>query len=340
MRSLPSDPRFETDAGEPALRWGILAPGGIAAAFVRSLRHTVQRPVAVGSRSLDRAQRFAAEHGIESAYGSYRELVEDPEVDVVYVAAPHSEHRELGLLAIAAGKHVLIEKPMATTAEDVRLLAAAAAEAGVFLMEAMWSRYLPQAAVLRAVLREGLLGDPVTVVADHGQLIPFDPNGRLYRPELAGGAVLDLGVYAVQFDSMVFGAPRALTAVGTGTGTGVDATATLVLDHGEGRQSTLTTSLAAASPSRAFIAGSQARIETGELFYTPTTLTLSGPELDEPVRWVDDSGRDGHLGLSWQATALASFVASGLRESPLHTLAETAEIAGTMAEAIRQIAPA
>jgi len=337
--TLPDPVLFTPGSNEPALRWGVVAPGLIAGAFVGAMhRNTAQRVTAVGSRDLERARRFASEHGIERSYGSYEELVADPAVDVVYVAAPQSEHLALGLLAIAAGKHVLIEKPLATNADDARTLAGAARAAGTLVMEAMWTRYLPQSSIIRTLVADGVLGDISSVFADHGQAIPADPDHRLYRPELGGGALLDLGIYPVQLDSMVLGAPTSITAVGGMTETGVDAYSTLVLGHGPAAQSTLSTTILARTPTTAAIIGTEARIELGSPFHIPTTLVLADNGfLTDTLRWNDPTGLTLFDGLAWEATALASFVGEGRTESPLHTLDETVSILETIDEARRQL---
>ncbi|MCI2959476.1 Gfo/Idh/MocA family oxidoreductase [Agromyces atrinae] len=337
--AFPEPELFAPNTGEPALRWGVLAPGQIAGAFVGALhRCTAQRVHAVGSRSLERAEKFARDHGIPRASGSYDAVVGDPDIDVVYIAAPQSEHLALGLLAIAAGKHVLIEKPLATTATDARILVDAAREAGVFLMEAMWSRYLPQSSVIRTLIADGALGDVRSVSADHGQAIPFDPEHRLYRPDLGGGALLDLGIYPVQLASMILGAPTQITAVGGMTETGVDAYSTLVLDHGPHRHATLTTTLEVRTPTVAAIVGTEARIEMGSPFHIPTTLTLADNGfLTETLHWEDPTGLPVFDGLSWEATALARYIGEGRTESPLHTLDETVAILATIDEARRQL---
>lgn len=340
--AFPEVDFFRTDSGEPVLRWGILAPGLIAGVFADALqRHTRQRLVAVGSRSAERAERFARDHGADRSYGSYQALVADPEVDVVYVAAPQSEHLTLGLLAIAAGKHVLIEKPMATSAAEGRRLAEAARAAGVLLMEAMWTRYHPQSAVIRALLRDGALGEVKSVSADHGQFIPREAAPRLWDLELGGGALLDLGVYPVQFDSMVLGAPSAVTALGRMTDTGVDAWASVLLSHDSGAQSVVTTSMLARTPTVATIAGTEALLEVGGHFHMPTTLTLSDNQF-QGVRqvWQDPTWVRLFDALSWQMNALATFVGEGRTESPLHPLDETVSILATIDEARRQIAEA
>ncbi|MFB8267546.1 Gfo/Idh/MocA family protein [Streptomyces sp. NPDC055955] len=337
---LPEPDLYLPGTGEPSLRWGVVGPGWIAGEFVKSVRaHTAQQVVAVASRSLDRASAFAATHGIDLALGSTEQLLTHPDVDVVYVATPQSEHLSIGLAAIAAGKHVLIEKPITVSAEEAQTLADAARAAGVLVMEAMWSRYLPQTSVIRSLLADGVLGEIRTVLADHGQAITADPQHRLYRPELGGGALLDLGIYPVQFASMVLGAPTRLTAVGGLTKTGVDAYSTLVLTHEREAQATLYTSILARTPMTAVIAGSEATLSIDGSFYTPTSFTLSSADRGGPVlTWSDPTNLKLFDGLSWEATALARFVGEGRTESPVHTLDESIAILSTIDEARAQIA--
>ncbi|ADJ48970.1 GFO/IDH/MocA family oxidoreductase [Amycolatopsis mediterranei S699] len=337
---LPDPELYVPGSGEPPLRWGIIGPGWIAGEFAKALRtHTAQRLVAVSSRSAERSASFAAEHGIELALGSAEQLVTHPDVDVVYVATPPSEHLPIGLAAIAAGKQVLIEKPITTSAAEARTLADAARAAGVLVMEAMWSRYLPQTSVIRRLLADGVLGEVRAVLADHGQAITADPQHRLYRPDLGGGALLDLGIYPVQFSSMVLGAPTRVTAVGGMTKTGVDAYSTLVLSHEGEAQATLYSSILARTPMTAVIAGSEATISIDGSFYAPTSFTLSGTDhLAADLRWSDPTGLRRFDGLSWEATALARFAGEGRIESPVHTLEETVSILTTIDDARARIA--
>ncbi len=319
----------------PALRWGVLAPGRIAGAFVDAVRrHTRQRIVAVGSRSRARAAVFAAEHRIDRSYGSYEELVGDPGVDVVYVAAPHSEHRALALLAIAAGKHVLVEKAFARNAAEAVEVIAAARSAGVAAMEAMWTRFLPQSDVIRQLLADGVLGEITTVLADHGQFFDVDPSGRLFDPNLAGGAMLDLGVYPVSFASSVLGPPDVVVAAGDRAPTGVDAQVSMVLTSG-GAQACLNTTLGARTPTTASISGTRAWLGIGGPFYAPATLTLTSRTGEHLTRDRDPIA--GHLALSFEAAHLATLVAEGRTESPLLPLAETAGVLGTIDEVRRQV---
>ncbi len=209
MPLLPAT-RTPDPAAAPALRWGVIGPGEIAGDFVAALQqHTRQRVVAVGSRSAERAAAFAATYGVPNVHVGYEALVADPEVDVVYIATPHSEHTANALLAIAAGKHVLIEKPVAVTADLARTIFAAAEAAGVFAMEAMWTRFLPQTDVVAQLLEDGALGPLSLATADFaGGAAPRDPSSRLLDPAQGGGALLDLGVYVAWWAQFALGTPE------------------------------------------------------------------------------------------------------------------------------------
>ncbi|WP_345763627.1 Gfo/Idh/MocA family protein [Diaminobutyricibacter sp. McL0608] len=336
IETLPT-PRHTDPADAPPLRWGILAPGVIANDFVDALRaHTRQQVVAVGSRTLERAAAFAARHGFERAYGSYEELVADPDVDVVYVASPHSEHAAHAHLVIAAGKHVLIEKPMAVTAAEARGIAEAARAAGVFAMEAMWTRYLPQTDIARQLLADGMLGEVKVVTADFGGAAAYDPAGRLWAPALAGGALLDIGVYVVSWASFALGAPESVIATGELAPTGVDAQVALVLTSPGGGQALLSTSLLSGTPSLGSISGTAGRIETDSPFWGPSGIRFHGSG-GTVLHWADPFGRPYRQGMSYEAAALARYVTDGLTDSPLHPLDEAITTLQTIDEARRQV---
>jgi predicted dehydrogenase len=335
MSSLP-EPIHVPLRGGPTLRWGVLAPGGIARDWVGALHtHTDQRVAAVASRTLERAERFAADFGIPRAYGGYEQLVADPGVDAVYIAAPHSEHRTLALLAIAAGKHVLIEKPIALNSLEAGEIVAAARAAGVFAMEAMWSRFLPQSTVVAQLLEGGDLGDVLTVTADFGAAFRFDPAGRAFNPALGGGALLDIGVYPAWFAHFVLGAPETVTARGSLASTGVDAQAALILDYSGGAQAAITTSMLVATPLAATISGTLARVEFPGPFMGPGPFSVvRGGERTE---WVEPTGFQWREGLCYQAAAVAQHVADGLTESPWHTLDDSLEIMAVLDSARAQL---
>ena len=334
--SLPT-PRVPEPSAAPSIRWGILAPGWIARQFASALRGmTTQRIVAVGSRSPERARQFAAETGTERAYGSYADLLADPQVQAVYVASPHSEHAGLALLAIEAGKHVLVEKPFARNADEARRVVQAARSRGVTLMEAMWTRFLPRTDIVRQVLEDGVLGELQTTIGDHGQ--PIGHVDRMQRPELAGGALLDLGVYPVSYTHFVLGRPGSIVASGELTETGVDRQVAAVLtsfaDHPHA-QALVSTNMGAKTPTTFSITGSAARIELDAEFYAPGRVRLIAPS-GESVTSAPDLVV-AHLGLAYEAAHFASLVADGCTESPTLPLADTIAILETMDEIRRQL---
>jgi len=315
------------------VRWGILGTGGIAGAFAADLRLTDSGvAVAVGSRGRGSADRFADEFGIAGRHASYESLAADPDVDVIYVATPHPVHHDNAILALRAGKHVLVEKPFTMNAAEAREIAAVARERGLFAMEAMWTRFLPHVAVIRDWLARGLLGDIVTVTADHGQWFAEDAGFRLFAPELGGGALLDLGVYPVSFASMVLGAPRRIASLSDPAFTGVDAQTSMLFGYDGGAQAVLTCTLRAKSPTRAAIVGSEARIEVEGSFYAPAAVTLL-PRQGDPIRV--ESVHEGR-GLRHQADEVARRLAAGDVESPLMPLDETISIMATMDTVLAQ----
>ena len=328
-------------AAEPSLGWGVIGTGWIAERFVAgTLSYTPQRIVAVGSRSAERSAAFAARHGVEHSYESYSALIGDPAVDAVYIGVTADQHRPLALEVIAAGKPVLVEKPFALTASEASDIRAAARAAGVFAMEAMWTRYLPQSDAIRMLLQQGALGEVEVVAADHGQVLADDPTSRLLSPALGGGALLDLGVYPLAFASGLLGTPASIIATGDVLPSGVDGTVAMLLAYpGSTAQATLSTSIRVHTPTVAAISGTAARIEIDSPFYMPTRFVLIGPSYGtEPMlRWQDQSGIAAHEGLSYQATALARFVSEGRTESPIHGLDESVAILSTIDAARAQL---
>lgn len=318
----------------PPIRWGVLGPGGIAHTFARAVRdHTRGRIVAVGSRSAERAQAFADEYGIPTAYASYEQLVADPQVDAVYVASPHSGHREHALLAIRAGKHVLVEKAFTRNLAEAQEVAAAAHEERVFAMEAMWTRFLPHVVALRGVLERGEIGEVVSLLADHGQAFGHLPaTHRLHAPELAGGALLDLGVYPVSFAHDLLGVPDRVVATGSLTPTGVDGQVSIALGYGERVQASLHTTLWSRTATTAVIAGTEGRVEVAGDFYRPTSFTVVR---DDGSRRTFTQPVDG--GFQYQAAEVARCVAEGSLESESITLEDSLAVMRTLDEVRRQV---
>ena len=242
---------------------------------------------AVGSRAPGAASAFATEFGIPTAHGSYEKLVADPDVDAIYVATPHPMHLASALLAIDAGKHVLVEKPFTISQPQAQQIADRAAQQGVIAMEAMWTRYLPHMVRLRELLAAGSIGDVRTVIADHTQSLPTDPTHRLQNPELGGGALLDLGIYPVSFAIDVLGMPTDVQAHATMTATGVDRQTAMIFTHDGGRQSVLHCALDTAGSNRALVLGTTGAIEIDRTWYMPTSFTRYDREWNAVERFEE-----------------------------------------------------
>jgi predicted dehydrogenase len=309
------------------LRWGILGTGGIAHTFAHDLSFIDEGVVAaVGSRSQSSADAFGDEFDVPLRFDTYEALVGSDQVDVIYVATPHPMHFENAMLALNHAKPVLVEKAFTMTAQEARDLVAAARAKKLFLMEAMWTRFLPHVIAVRDLIAQGALGDIVTFEADHGQWFASDPTSRLFAPELGGGALFDLGVYPVSFASMLFGAPDRLTALVDPAFSGVDGQASMLFGYTNGAHAVLTCSSGARSATRASISGTKARIEIAGDFYAPTSFALISRDGDEQQFDFPQRGR----GLYYQAQEVARCLDEGRTESELMPLEESIEIVATM----------
>jgi predicted dehydrogenase len=323
MTTLPA-PRIPDPIDAPAIRWGVLAPGGIARDWTAALHATTaSRVAAVGSRSLERAQAFAADFGIERTHGSYQALVDDPEVDAVYVASPHSEHHDHALLALGAGKPVLVEKAFTRNAAEAAQVIDAARSRGLLLVEAMWTRFLPHLDVVRRCLEEGVLGDLVAVEADHGQLLHPDGPERMNEPALAGGALLDLGIYPIALAHLALGSFTEVRATGTLVPSGVDGSETIAVTGPQGAIGTLSSTMRASTPCRATISGTAARVEIDGWFYQPNTVRLVDPH-DRELDRHEPASREH--GLAYEAAEFARLLRDGRTESDLLPLDETLQM--------------
>ncbi|KRC60571.1 oxidoreductase [Agromyces sp. Root81] len=316
------------------LRWGILATGGIAHAFANDLKLNGFTVQAVGSRTQESADAFAAEFDIPNAHGSYEALVADPEVDVIYVSTPHPMHAAGATLALEAGKHVLVEKAFTVNAAQARALAELAAAKGLLVLEAMWTRYLPHMARIREIIAAGTLGDLRTLIADHTQLLSDDPAHRLNSLELGGGALLDLGIYPVSFAWDLFGAPSTIQASATFKATGADAQVAVVFGYDGGRMAVTHSASNAQGANTAVVLGTKARIEIDRVWYSPTTfrvVSADGAILEEYHSEV--TGR----GMHFQAEAVERLVAAGTLTGDLLPIDETVAIMASLDEIRRQI---
>ena len=326
--SRVSDPR---DA--PTLRWGVLGTGWIAERFVAALQKmTTQRVVAVGSRSVGSAQAFADRFGIGHAHGSYEDLVADAEVDVVYVATPHNFHRPHAGLALEAGKHVLIEKPIALNAAEAHELADLAAGRGMFCAEALWPLFTPKFDVIRQVLDAGVLGEVSTVLGSYGTW--FDTDHRIQRHDLAGGPLLDLGTYPLSLTEWVLGTPSEVVARGTDAPSGVNGQVSALLGYASGARGIVHTSILASTPVLLVVAGSEATLTIADGFSLPgpfSVLRTDGERLDHTEPLI------GYDGLAYQAADVARRITAGELESPYRPLRASIATMALIDEIRRQI---
>lgn len=315
--SLP-EPRVVDPMAVPSLRWGILGPGWIADQFASTVRaNTAQRIVAVASQTPGRAQAFASAHAIPLALSSYDELVARDDVDAVYVANQPTGHHDAAMLAIDAGKHVLIEKPLTQVITQAEAVFARAIERGVLAMEAMWTRYLPQVDVARQLLDAGAIGEPRLVLADFCQ--DNRKMARMWRKG-DGSPLWDMGIYPIALCQMVFGEPTVVDARGILLESGMDAESTSYLTYSNGARAVFTVSGIVDAPHHALIAGEDGVIEFGQPFVLPSSIGLAGKGFNARMDyWTDESGIRGHAGLAYQVNAFADYVGRGLLESPLQT---------------------
>jgi predicted dehydrogenase len=314
------------------LRWGIMGPGGITLTILHDFRLVGIQFDAVGSRSIDRATKYAKEHGIEKAYGSYQELVADPDLDVIYIATTHNAHFENAKLALNARKHVLLEKPFTLNADQARQLAALAEVNDVFLMEAMWTRFLPNHVAVFEKIQEGLIGNPLYLIADHNQFLPKEKAPRLHDSELGGGSLIDLGVYPISFAHRVFGMPNKVKASASLMPGNIDESVAAIFEYSGGRQALVHSSLRVNGPIRAFVLGDKGRIELDKPFYEHSSFTVY--DMDDEVLFRYEGNIEGR-GMQFQALEVERCIRAGLRQSPIMSLDETIEVMEVM-DQIRQ----
>lgn len=314
------------------LRWGIASTGTISNAMATALA-TIDgvEIIAVGSRTQEAAQRFADAHSIPNVHGSYADLWADPDVDVIYIGSPHSEHHWMTLAALEAGKHVLCEKAFALNAAEAQEMIDAARSNERFVMEAMWSWFMPLWHELRSRIAAGAIGEVISVDANFA--IPvLDEDGRHRRPDLAGGALLDLGIYPLSIGRFLLGEPNAVRALGRLTDQGVDALAGGVMQHDSGAITTFTTSLDAMSDLTARVVGTEGRIVVAAPFWFPTEFTITHNDGSDPET-VEIANR----GLAHEAEHVTERVRSGAIESDVQTWSATMSNMELMDEIRRQL---
>lgn len=329
-------PRLPAASQIPKLRWGIIGPGWIADHFANALRkHTHQQITAVAARDPAKAQAFADKWSISHATGSIDVLLAREDVDAVYIATPHNHHFPDGLRAIAAGKHLLIEKPLALNAQQATQLKQAAAAANLLCMEAMWCNFTPKYDVIRQLLEDGVLGDVHTLIADHGEF--FTPDHRIFNADLAGGPMLDLGSYLVALSVFVGGgAPDTIVARGQPVPDGrVNGQTSMLFTHQHGMHSVLNTTLFSNTPGGAVIAGREATLELSGQFYAPGNFTLTSSDRRHRLQWQEPASR--YEQLCHEINHFAWCIGQNRIDSPIHSLDQAITTLAAMDNVRQQI---
>ncbi len=309
------------------LRWGILSTARIARKFILGLRASqFGQVVAVGSRQQETADAFADEHDIPRRHGSYEALAADDEVDAVYVATPHPYHRDPAIACLRAGKAVLCEKPFAPNASQAEEMVAVAREAGVFCMEAMWSRFLPNVQTARQIHDSGRLGELRMIMADFGFRKDWDPTNRLLNPDLAGGGLLDVGIYPLSLMSYFLGQPEEVHGVAHIGDSGVDEQAAVALKYPGGRIGSMTCGVRTHTPMEVWLLGTEAKVHLHHAWWRGGALTVLQEQHPQETIEPEMVGN----GYNYEADEVARCVFAGKTESEIMPLDETLSLARTM----------
>ncbi|MDR0833331.1 MAG: Gfo/Idh/MocA family oxidoreductase [Candidatus Symbiothrix sp.] len=302
---------------EKKYNWAILSAARIANKFADGLKELPDaNRYAVAARSLERAEVFKETHGFEKAYGSYEEMLADPNVDVVYVATTNNLHFKHTMMCLEAGKAVLCEKPFASDLEQVKQMIAKAKEKKVFLMEALWSRFLPDMMQFKTEVANGIIGKPSLFQCNHGFVAPFNPSHRAYNPELGGGSIPDIGIYAIFMPLYLFGKPESIQVTAVPAPTGTDWTTAILFKHKGGEISVLTSSFQLNLSNDAILHGDGGQLKLHAMFHCPTKLTFqknNGREVEKEVEIPIQSVGNGY---NYEAAEVMACLEKGVLESP------------------------
>ncbi|MGM7776665.1 Gfo/Idh/MocA family protein [Arthrobacter sp. KNU-44] len=336
LDSLNQDP---VPASGDAVRWGVISTGRIASTVVSDLALLPDAVLqSVSSRNQENAEAFAAEHGFQSAYGDddglpgYQRLLQDPAVDVVYVATPHASHYSVAKAALEAGKHVLCEKPLTINSREAADLVRLAREKNLFLMEAVWTRFLPSVQRAAEIIASGELGEIRWLQADLGFPAPHHPESRLWKREDGGGALMDVGVYPLTWALISLGRPQSITATAHVADGGVDSETALTLSYPSGAQVQAMTSLTAATPQTATVCGTKGMLRCNAPLFNPTELAITSSSGEQRVEKFILAGR----GYTYQLREVIRCLQQGLLESPTMPLADTLTTMSLLDEARSQ----
>ncbi len=295
-------------------RWGILAPGRIARGFVTGLKAIEGAELyAVGSRSVDKARRFADEFGFQNAYGSYAELADDPDVDVIYISTPHHLHFENTLMCLNKGKAVICEKPFTINSKQLQVLVNTAREKHIFLMEAVWTRFLPGIEKVLELIQRDEIGRIKILNADFGFKADYNPGSRLFDPFLGGGSLLDIGIYPVFLSLLILGYPKEIHAVAVKAPTGVDESVSISLSYENGALANLHCTFAANTTTDAHIYADRGKIHILNQWFRPAGIIVSRE--NKEVEEINIPALAN--GYEYEAMEVMRCLQNGLTESPV-----------------------
>ena len=294
-------------------KWGILGAARIAGKFAEGLKllPNAER-YAVASRSPERAKAFQEKHGFVKAYGSYEEMLADPELNIVYIATTNNLHFEHTMMCLEAGKAVLCEKPFASDLSQVEQMVNKSREKNVFLMEALWSRFIPSMIQFKAQVENGAVQRPLLLQCNFGFISPFDPYNRIYDPALGGGSIPDIGIYPIFTAMYLFGKPENIEVMSVAAPTGTDWTTSVLFKHKKKEISMLTSSFEMILDNEARVYGEGGYLKLHSMFHMPTRLTLrtnDGRETEIPVNLTGN-------GYNYEAAEVMDCLDKGLIESP------------------------
>ncbi|MEO8392994.1 MAG: Gfo/Idh/MocA family oxidoreductase [Chloroflexota bacterium] len=302
------------------IRWGILGTGNIAHKFATGLTVVEDAElVAVGSRTQEAADKFGDEFGAPHRHASYEALANDPDVDAIYVSTPHPFHKDNTILCLNAGKAVICEKPFALNEREAQEMIDVATAKGVFVMEAMWTRYTPTMVKIRELLAQNVIGEVRMIQADFGFRTEMNPQGRLFDLALGGGALLDVGIYPLSFASMILGEPSKIVSAVSKAPTGADDQNAVLFQYPAGQIAILSSASRTNTPHEARIMGTEGSIYVEPRFWMPQGFTLFVNGQPDQVYHLPFTGN----GYNYEAIEVGRCLRSGELESPVMTHAET-----------------